>query len=320
MKRLLTYVLLALSPGVFAQNLLQVMGDVWYSSPSGGTNPWPNVTVTILDDPLNGPLSTWTLVTDANGFYMDTLNVGDTTGVLTITVDDCNGNTYTKMHTYDVPPMWSIQDTFDIPCPPGGSGGGGGGCNASFIVDTVNSFGGQVVLWNMSTAGNPASSLNYQWDFGDGTTSNLAFPTHGYSTSGMYYVCLTITETGGGAVCTDTYCDSLGMDSNGNLIYKGQSTGFNLVVLDPNSIGVEEVNLENLTLFPNPATQSFRLTGLTGGKEYSYTLMDLSGRQVQTGSIRAEEPIRVEHLDNGIYLLNVRTEGASASLRLSVNH
>lgn len=42
---------------------------------------------------------------------------------------------------------------------------------------------------------------SYLWDFGDGTTSNLATPTHTYNTQGTYDVFLVITTSTG---CTDT--------------------------------------------------------------------------------------------------------------------
>lgn len=47
--------------------------------------------------------------------------------------------------------------------------------------------------------------LKYEWTFGDGATSTLANPSHTYSISGKYLVCLVVTNDCG----TDTYCDSV---------------------------------------------------------------------------------------------------------------
>ena len=80
-------------------------------------------------------------------------------------------------------------------------GGGGGGCQASFNA-VPDSSGLGMTFFNTST-GNPASNFAYHWDFGDGTTSNVANPYHQYSTAGIYLVCLTVTDNTG---CTDTYC------------------------------------------------------------------------------------------------------------------
>ena len=51
------------------------------------------------------------------------------------------------------------------------------------------------------------SIATWHWDFGDGDTSNLQQPNHTYSSNGIYYVCLTITDSS--MTCTDTYCDSI---------------------------------------------------------------------------------------------------------------
>ncbi len=46
---------------------------------------------------------------------------------------------------------------------------------------------------------------SHAWDFGDGTTSNEANPTHIYTQTGTYEVCMTVTNLGG----TDTYCETI---------------------------------------------------------------------------------------------------------------
>ena len=48
--------------------------------------------------------------------------------------------------------------------------------------------------------------VKWEWDFGDGSTSNLENPTHTYEKPGVYYVCLTI-ECGNG--CTSSYCEKV---------------------------------------------------------------------------------------------------------------
>lgn len=56
---------------------------------------------------------------------------------------------------------------------------------------------------------------HYAWDFGDGTTASTAYPWHYYSTPGVYYACLTVTDSTAGGVCTDTQCDSIHISGNG---------------------------------------------------------------------------------------------------------
>jgi parallel beta-helix repeat protein len=61
--------------------------------------------------------------------------------------------------------------------------------HSTVYVDDVVSF------TDTSTGGN--SPLSYTWDFGDGTTSILQNPTHSYSSAGIYYVSLTVTDSDG---------------------------------------------------------------------------------------------------------------------------
>lgn len=50
------------------------------------------------------------------------------------------------------------------------------------------------------------SNTHYLWKFGDGDSSNLKEPTHIYTTSGVYQVCLTISDT---INCSSIICDSV---------------------------------------------------------------------------------------------------------------
>ena len=56
-----------------------------------------------------------------------------------------------------------------------------------------------------------ANSPMYFWDFGDGSNSASASPGHTYNSQGNYLVCLTVTDSA--SFCSDTYCDSVHIDS-----------------------------------------------------------------------------------------------------------
>jgi PKD repeat protein len=78
-------------------------------------------------------------------------------------------------------------------------------CQASFVLwqDSLNPsvyYG-----YNNSTGNN----LTYLWTFGDGTSSTLAYPSHTYSVTGTYNICLTVTDSA--TNCTSTMCDSAGV-------------------------------------------------------------------------------------------------------------
>lgn len=84
--------------------------------------------------------------------------------------------------------------------------------DATFIAVQPTPVGCQYTFDNTST-GN--GSLTYAWNFGDpasgsNNTSNLQHPSHLFSATGTYTVCLTTTNvTANGTTCTDTECQVL---------------------------------------------------------------------------------------------------------------
>jgi PKD repeat protein len=63
------------------------------------------------------------------------------------------------------------------------------------------------ISFKASIAMDPATT-NYAWNFGDGTTSTLANPSHHYVNQGAYNPCLTVTSTLD-SNCSDTQCGYL---------------------------------------------------------------------------------------------------------------
>ena len=49
----------------------------------------------------------------------------------------------------------------------------------------------------------------WEWDFGDGNTSEEQNPVHVYQDTGIYYVCLTVSNHDSINFCYDTFCDSV---------------------------------------------------------------------------------------------------------------
>ncbi|MGB0175630.1 MAG: PKD domain-containing protein, partial [Owenweeksia sp.] len=144
-------------------------------------------------------------------------------------------------------------DTISVPIPINDS------CQASFVIDTINSFSGNVYIWNNSLP--YTSDLNYQnsfqWDLGDGHTSNQAFPTHLYSGPGTYAIVLTLNslKLSDGTNCQSTFSDTITVDSLGHLINKN-GVGFRLIVLNPANIGLTPSKETEAAVFPNPAHSS----------------------------------------------------------------
>ena len=227
----------------------------------------------------------------ANSSHFWDFGDGNTSYAVTPQHTYTNSGTYTYCLTADT---CTVCDTLVVTS-------NNAACMAEFIVDTVNSINGDVVLWNTSTLSSPNAAYQFTWDFGDGNFSNQDFPTHFYNQAGVYNVCLTLTEASG---CTSTYCDSLGMDQNGNLIYKGQSTGFKLVVIDPATIGQEENLEDQVAIYPNPAEEILYINGIDQRGEL--IIQDLQGRVVRKEKLEAQQnELRIDELVKGVYIFQI---------------
>lgn len=101
-------------------------------------------------------------------------------------------------------------------------------CFASFNFNVQLNTAGFI---NTSQASNSAT---WYWSFGDGATSDAANPSHEYSSSGTYYVCLTVTDTANN--CSDTYCQYVVISPNGGCsAYFYPNDSANMVYFDNQS-------------------------------------------------------------------------------------
>jgi len=194
-------------------------------------------------------------------------------------------------------------------------------CDADFSLDTTLSTPGNVILWNLSTY--PGNNIgNYLWHFGDGTTSTQAFPTHSYANPGTYGLCLELftADPMTGDSCYDVHCDTLTIDSLGNLIYK-EFSGFQLVVLDPIFLQVDEMVTE-LSMFPNPAKGSLTLSNKAGVLVGDVTISNSVGQVVLRKNVNAgpNEDVRldVSRLATGSYLLQYNGPNSAQVHRLII--
>lgn len=73
-------------------------------------------------------------------------------------------------------------------------------CTAMFTYSENYGMPNTIHFWDLSQG----NISNWQWDFGDGTTSVNQNPIHSYAGQGSYEVCLTISNPTGN--CSDTYC------------------------------------------------------------------------------------------------------------------
>jgi len=138
---------------------------------SGGT---PNSWSWDFGDPASGSSNT------ASGETASHLYASPGTYTVTLTVTDNHGNTDTTTHTITVvgPP------------------------SASFVPSTTDTVVGRTVTFDASASSDSGTTLNYAWDFGDGSSATGDPGRHSYGAAGTYNVTLTASNGFGASAST----------------------------------------------------------------------------------------------------------------------
>lgn len=150
-------------------------------------------------------------------------------------------------------------------------------------------FGGFVSFTNAST-----NAESYIWDFGDGTAlSSLVNPSHTFSASGVYNVCLTATNAGG----SNTECQEVELLN----------------------VGVEQLNLDQmLTVGPNP-TRGTLLVRLPNQQDVLLQVFDVLGRPVLPAqTLNGQAELALHDLSAGIYQVVVSHQDQRAVRRITL--
>ncbi|MFK8046776.1 MAG: PKD domain-containing protein [Crocinitomicaceae bacterium] len=245
-----------------------------------------------------------TVLTNPNGVYTHTFVANTDSGSVYMQVEDCNFDSIFEYQPYDLITGDTIAQftTFDY-CPTITTS-----CQAFFYVNQSLDTSGTAIASQVSIIDSSSTTgtgnLTYTWDFGDGSTGTGSALSHTYSGNGPYLLCLTIAD---GFGCTDTYCDTISVDSLGML----ESEGFTLNIGVEPTLSVETIDFSSaVNIFPNPAVNFINIKYNTGNKELNrVTMVDLSGKIVfdesNTNSSNNITTINTENIAPGTYLIQM---------------
>lgn len=162
-------------------------------------------------------------------------------------------------------------------------------CNSYFYIFPDMNNSGTYLGYNQSTG----SNLSYLWDFGDGTTSTLAYPTHDYLNPGFYLVCLTVNDNTG---CSDVYCDSS--------FYAMKIEGDPISTLKINwALGTEHILSDSLmSIYSNPCT-TCEIKGKINPDDLYIT--DILGRKIAATFSKSSVGYSINFMENskGIFIM-----------------
>ncbi|MFM7814314.1 MAG: PKD domain-containing protein [Flavobacteriales bacterium] len=135
---------------------------------------------------------------------------------------------------------------------------------------------GPTVTFNNTSTISAGSIASNAWDFGDGQKAADASPIHTYAAGGSYTVTLTIASALG---CESSYSQSI------------------------NTVGVNELEQINLSVYPNPAVDQITVTF---NHPIQLDILDVNGRVVYTNvGILWSSPstVWVGDLSSGLYVI-----------------
>jgi PKD repeat protein len=159
------------------------------------------------------------------------------------------------------------------------------------IADTANSTNGTKAhaSFSLATAGTTVNVTNLSanttannWNFGDGGTATTLNASHTYTANGSY----TITLISSNPCNSDTA---------------------KLVVII-NSVGVDEINSVNASVFPNPSNGKISVTlSSTDNQSYDAFIYNQEGKQLmRVNDVRAKQEFDLSGYRAGIYLIQLR--------------
>ena len=179
----------------------------------------------------------------------------------------------------------------------------GRGCKSERAPVTVKAADADFTVAQSQTTGEfeftdqSTNATSWFWDFGDGNTSTLQNPTHGYSPQGSFQVTLTIN-----GVCTKTEVVENIWATSLDQLLPGLT-----VQADPNPA----TDLVNIS-FSQPLPETVRLE-----------LYSPDGRQVRSQNLEAGERTvswPLDDISSGLYLIQVRHSQGSYPIRLVVRN
>ena len=156
---------------------------------------------------------------------------------------------------------------------------------------TVN---GNVVTFSNSSTG----ATSYSWDFGDFTNSSASAPVHAFAANGSYTVELTAINGN----CTDTQ-------------------SFTVAI----TVSLEELaGVENINVYPNPATESFVVVfDNQNNQVVTIEMIDQMGRVIQSNTIEQSgvqvSEFNTMNVSNGMYSIRISSNGNALTKRMIVN-
>jgi len=137
-------------------------------------------------------------------------------------------------------------------------------------------------------------SVSWLWDFGDGTTTDAQNPSHVFEELGDYTVTLTTTSALG---CISVSAVDIGIIT-----------------------GIEKSLVDNLEVYPNPSKADRVIIRFSTLNNVEVSLFNSQGSRLKISNTIEEHQITldVSALSDGIYMLKITADGATATRKITI--
>jgi YVTN family beta-propeller protein len=183
-------------------------------------------------------------------------------------------------------------------------------CSAQFLLYPDTSQAHHYLITD-SVSG--IAPIHYLWSWGDGNFDSLPNPSHTYTDTGIYTICLTITDSTG---CQSSYCDSSYhiMRIENMMAYVSVNSSF--------TTGVKMKNTQpySVSIYPNPATTLLHIHQSIPSPNQQLIITDLLGTEVYKEMLTGiDNTISISTWSAGIYFYEVRSNSDIARGKFIVN-
>lgn len=184
--------------------------------------------------------------------------------------------------------------------------------NSSFVM-SKDSTQVPSIVWN-AIPNYPTNVVSAIWDWGDNSSSSGLYPSHTYSATGMYNICLTVSVSCGN---TSTTCINSNIYKNAN----GESMAMASVHVINLAAGIKkQVPAKNVvTVFPNPNNGTFSIKDLNGEFDNA-VIIDQLGKVVHICEDLANtKEIQMDTLlSKGVYFIRLNSNNGIITKKIVI--